>query len=62
MVYTLNLTLIVVARSCTQRKTNSRQKLRMFKNLFLPQLQKNLHRHACDACDKFQVWRKEEKE
>ena len=44
----LNLSVIVVSRSCTRRKTNWRQK-------FFSPVPKTLHRHACDACDKFQV-------
>ena len=39
----LNLTVIVVSMSCKKMQ----QKWLMLKIL---------HRHACDACDKFQVW------
>ena len=33
----VNLTVIVVSRSCTRRKTNSRKKKRMFQIKILPQ-------------------------
>ena len=48
----MNLKDIVVFMSCTQRNKDLQQKDCVLKM----KAQNNLHRHACDVCDKFQVW------